>query len=172
MTTDFEQHQSAITKLYSDVKSLSLATMFDENSPLVSYTPFASSKSYDKLWILVSDLAVHSKNLKKYPTCSVLIMRDETESPQIYLRERVQLEMTSSMIERSSAEWRTGCDALRERHGDLLNTLEQLTDFHLFTLRPAAGRYVVGFGKAFELVANSLNTIDFHLQGPTGPQKD
>lgn len=170
MNKNFESREAAITKMYTEVRSLSLATMIEQNSPLVSYTPFSVDSAYTKLWILISDLAVHSKNLKKYPICSVLIMRDESESTQIYLRERIQLEMQSEMIARDGPEWRVGCDALRDRHGDLLDTLEQLTDFHLFALRPRGGRYVVGFGQAFELMPNALDEIDFHLQGPTGPE--
>jgi putative heme iron utilization protein len=39
-------------------------------------------------------------------------------------------------------------------------------------LLPQSGRYVVGFGQAYELASGSLTVIDHHLQGPTGPQKD
>lgn len=172
MTAKFEQHEKAISKLYSEVRSLSLATMMDKKIPLASYTPFAVNQNENKLWIMISDLAVHSKNLNETPLCSILIMRDECESPQIYLRERIQLEMKSRMIERSTDGWIEGCKALKERHGDLLDILEQLADFHLFELSPISGRYVVGFGKAFELDLSSLTGISRHLQGPTGPQVD
>jgi putative heme iron utilization protein len=61
---------------------------------------------------------------------------------------------------------------LRDRHGGLIDTLISLSDFRLFQLQPQSGRYIVGFGQAYELCAGSLVVIDHHLQGPTGPQKD
>jgi putative heme iron utilization protein len=53
----------------------------------------------------------------------------------------------------------------------LIDTLTTLADFRLFLLAPNSGRYIVGFGQAYELKAQSLNAVDHHLQGPTGPQK-
>jgi putative heme iron utilization protein len=64
-----------------------------------------------------------------------------------------------------------GVSALRIRHGALIETLTTLSDFRLFLLTPNSGRYIVGFGQAYELKAQSLTAVDYHLQGPTGPQK-
>ena len=45
----------------------------------------------------------------------------------------------------------SGIKALRDRQGALVETLTSLADFRLFLLVPQSGRYVVGFGKAYEL---------------------
>ncbi len=123
------------------------------------------------MWILVSDLAGHAVNLAVQKQCSTLILRDEQDSPQIYLRERLQYEMAATEIQRNESLWMKGVSALRIRHGALIETLTTLSDFRLFLLTPNSGRYIVGFGQAYELKAQSLTAVDYHLQGPTGPQK-
>ncbi|NCW09817.1 MAG: hypothetical protein EBW40_08760, partial [Gammaproteobacteria bacterium] len=104
--------------------------------------------------------------------CSALVIRDEQDSAQVYVRERLQYEMRAEECRRDDTAWDSGVQALRDRHGGLVDTLTSLTDFRLFHLLPQSGRYVVGFGQAYELASGSLTVIDHHLQGPTGPQKD
>jgi hypothetical protein len=79
--------------------------------------------------------------------------------------------MKSVEYPRDHPDWESGIKALRDRQGALVETLTSLADFRLFLLVPQSGRYVVGFGKAYELKATSLFLVDYHLQGPTGPQK-
>ena len=41
----------------------------------------------------MSDLAGHAQNLDRTQQCSVLVIRDEQDAAQIYVRERLQFEM-------------------------------------------------------------------------------
>jgi putative heme iron utilization protein len=168
----FDELQLDIGRLLSEMSSVILATCYDDGTPLASYTPYFFDQERSGLWILVSELAGHAKNLRQSAKCSALVLRDEKESQQIYLRERCQYEMHVRGCDRSEPDWRRGCDGLIERHGHLIDTLEGLADFQLFFLAPVSGRYIVGFGRAFELKPGSLNQIDHHSQGPTGPQKE
>lgn len=169
---DFAQLGQAIAGLLSRVRSLHLASVHADGMPLASYAPYAITADRTGFWVILSELAAHARNLREHPDCSVLILADEAESPQIYVRERCQYEMHAVSIGRDTAGWREGCDALRARHGALLETLEQLADFQLFQLKPRSGRYVVGFGRAYALEPESLERVAAHLQGPTGPVRD
>jgi putative heme iron utilization protein len=171
MTMSQDEHQEQISKLLNNVKSVMLATVHQDGSPLASYTPFSENNEESGMWILVSDLAGHAQNLARTNECSVLVIRDEKESTQVYVRERLQYEMDAVECPRGSTRWNEGVAALRDRHGGLVDTLISLSDFRLFQLQPQSGRYIVGFGQAYELKAGSLSVIDHHLQGPTGPQK-
>ena len=171
MTDEIDQLTKRIDRLLSEIKSAVLATTYSDGSPLASYTPFAISEQQVGIWILVSDLAGHAVNLAAQQQCSTLILRDEQDSPQMYLRERLQYEMIATEIHRKESLWSNGTSALSTRHGALIDTLTTLSDFRLFLLTPNSGRYIVGFGQAYELKAQSLNVVDHHLQGPTDPQK-
>ncbi len=46
---------------------------------------------------------------------------------------------------------------MRKRHGERIDNLSQLKDFHLFRLQPVGGRYVKGFGRAYDFSGKSLN---------------
>ena len=166
------EQQDQIRALLDSMQSVFLATTHQDGSPLASYTPFAFDGEYTGMWILVSDLAGHAQNLAQSHQCSALVIRDEQDSAQVYVRERLQYEMRAEECRRDDTAWDSGVQALRYRHGGLVNTLTSLTDFRLFHLLPQSGRYVVGFGQAYELASGSLTVIDHHLQGPTGPQKD
>ena len=100
------------------------------------------------------------------------MIRDEQDAAQIYVSERLQFEMRAVGLMRSDARWDRGIAGSRDRHGGLVDTLITLRDFRLFHILSQSGRYIVGFGQAYELKAGSLTTIDHHLQGPTGPQTD
>ena len=169
--SDKQQIEDHIAQLLDDMKSLMLATVHQDKTPLASYTPFAIADNDSGLWILVSDLAGHAQNLSLSGLCSCLLIRDEQDSAQVYVRERLQYEMKSVEYPRDHPQWENGIKALRNRQGTLVETLTSLADFRLFLLLPQSGRYVVGFGKAYELKVTSLFLIDYHLQGPTGPQK-
>ncbi len=172
MTQSQSEEQERINVLLASVRSVLLATVHQDGSPLASYTPFALNDDRSGLWVLVSDLAGHAQNLARSKECSALVIRDEQDSPQVYVRERLQYEMHAEECPRDGNAWELGVSALRERHGGLVDTLRSLADFRLFQLHPESGRYIVGFGQAFELSRGSLFMIDHHLQGPTGPQKD
>ena len=169
--SDKQQIEEDIAQLLDDMKSLMLATVHQNKTPLASYTPFAIADNDSGLWILVSDLAGHAQNLSLSGLCSCLLIRDEQDSAQVYVRERLQYEMRSVEFPRDHPEWESAIKALRNRHGALIETLTSLADFRIFVLVPKSGRYVVWFGKSFDLQVTSLFLIDYHLQGPTGPQK-
>ena len=166
------EHQDRIDQLLAEIQSILLATVHRDGSPLASYTPYAVDSDRAGFWILVSDLAGHAQNLDRTQQCSVLVIRDEQDAAQIYVRERLQFEMRAVEVIRGDARWDRGIAGLRDRHGRLVDTLITLSDFRLFHLLPQSGRYIVGFGQAYELKPGSLTTIDHHLQGPTGPQND
>ena len=169
---DHAQLEAEITALLSRMRSLHLASVHADGMPLASYAPFAITADQNGVWVILSELAAHARNLREHPDCSVLIVADEVDSAQIYVRERCQYEMDASLVARDTPDWREGCDALRARHGALVETLEQLADFQLFQLRPISGRYVVGFGRAYALKPATLKRVAAHLQGPTGPVRE
>lgn len=46
---------------------------------------------------------------------------------------------------------------LQSRHGERISNLSQLSDFKLFRLHPQGGRYVKGFGKAYQIEGGTLS---------------
>lgn len=137
-------------------KSLQLASMTVEGTPYASYAPFAIGD--ECLYVLISDIAVHAINLAKNPKASVLIIEDENEAEKLFARIRVNYHVEAEQQEVDSEGWKTGVNALIERHGEIVENLSQLSDFHLFKLNPKGGRYVKNFGRAFALAEGTLSS--------------
>ena len=135
-------------------KSLQLATLGDDGVPFASYAPFAADANH--LYVLLSDIAVHGKNLLSHPAASTLIIEDEDSAAELYARVRVNYSVTAEELQPDSPEWNAGVALLAERHGERPRKLSELADFRLFRLTPTRGRYVKGFGKAYSLAGGTL----------------
>ncbi|GEA51912.1 heme utilization protein HutZ [Vibrio inusitatus NBRC 102082] len=141
-------------------KSLQLATITKEGLPHVSYSPFAFDQA--GYYILVSDLAAHGQNLKGNRNVSIMMVQDEASAKSVHARKRLTFDTTAEHIDKSSKQGKAGVNALIERFGEMAQNLAQLGDFNLYKLTPSSGRYVKGFGQAFNVSGNDL--VDFlHL---------
>lgn len=136
-------------------KSLMLSTLDHEGWPYASYAPFARGE--DCLYVLVSEIAVHGINLQVNPNASVLIIEDEDSAGELFARLRVLYRVQAELLTPESSQWHEGIDILQNRHGDRITNLSQLKDFKLFKLHPRGGRYVKGFGKAYQIEGGSLS---------------
>jgi hypothetical protein len=135
-------------------RSLQLATLLEDGSPYASYAPFAIGD--ECLYVVLSEIAVHGLNLQRDPRASVLIVEDEDTAGELFARIRVNYAVRAEALEYGSDVFRAGVDCLAERLGDRPRNLSELQDFRLFRLVPLGGRYVKGFGKAYNLVGNTL----------------
>lgn len=148
-----------ISEFRQQCKTLQLATL-SNNIPHTSYTPFAhNDKGY---YILVSDIAQHGKNLKAAKAVSIMMIEDESVAKSIYARRRLSFDTQARLVDKKSVEGGNAIVALRQRFGEIIDNLSQLGDFCLYQLIPEKGRYVKGFGQAFDITGN--DQVDFvHL---------
>lgn len=149
------QHISnEIMMMVNSRKTLMLSTLDENNHPYASYAMFAAGR--DCLYVLVSDIAVHGMNLRIHPQASVMIIEDEDTAIELFARLRVTYQVEAECVQVDSDGWHVGIALLTERHGQRITNLSQLTDFRLFKLNPLGGRYVKGFGKAYQIDTGTL----------------
>ncbi|WP_026971018.1 heme utilization protein HutZ [Aliagarivorans marinus] len=142
-------------------QTLQLASVDKQGNPCVSYSPFAYSEQ--GYFILISDLAQHGQNLKVDPRVSLMMIEDESAAKHIFARRRLSFECQAKAVGREQALWQNGVDALRARFGEMIEQLSQLGDFNLYHLLPQKGRYVKGFGQAFDVSGQEMLDI-VHLR--------
>jgi putative heme iron utilization protein len=143
-------------------KSLMLSSLDNDGFPYASYAPYASGD--DCLYILISELAVHAKNLQQEPKASVLIIEDEDSAEELFARLRIVYKVLAEKINIDTDEWHTGLANLTARHGERIPFLSSMSDFKLFKLRPVSGRYIKGFGKAYQISGGSLAGSMNHIR--------
>lgn len=144
-----------ILRFIDDRQSLMLSSLDQDGVPYASYAPFAVGDNC--LFILISEIAVHARNLQQHPQASVLIIEDENSATELFARLRVQFRVHAELISPDSIDWEQGIRCLHERHGERIKSLSQLGDFKLFRLQPEGGRYVKGFGKAYRIEGGTLS---------------
>ena len=136
-----------VKELIASTKSVILATVDAEGNANSSYAPFVQVEN--TFYILVSFMARHTKNLADGRKTSMMFIEDESATKQIYARERLTLEATTSQIERDSETWNTIVADLKETHGKVVDVISEMKDFILIALHPTKGSYVNGFGSAY-----------------------
>lgn len=146
--------QQEIQTFIQSRKSLQLATMNEDKTPYASYAPFALGD--ECLYVLLSEIAVHAKNLQHSPNASVLIIQDEDNSDELFARLRVHYSVQAEQLELNSEDGIVGINMLAARHGERINVLSELSDFKLFKLTPESGLFIKGFGRAFQINGHSL----------------
>lgn len=152
-----------IEELKQQSKTIMLATVDKDGMPNVSYAPFVINNG--EYQVLISTIARHARNLLEVPKVSLMLIEDESKSREIFARRRLTFEATARVIQREDSEWQSSIEALKNRHGDLVNDLSKMQDFTLFSLKPTAGLFVKGFGKAFDVGVDDLISIVHLDQG-------
>ena len=145
-----ETLQSEIREFRDGFRSVTLATVNADGVPEASYAPCVSNAAGNH-YVFVSGLARHTRDLEETGTASLLFIEDEQATRNIFARRRLSYRCDATLVKRESHEYEVILHTFSEIFGKVMQTLQQLPDFHLFRLSPSTGRYVSGFGQAFEL---------------------
>ncbi len=148
-----EQYQ----QLIQSQQTLVLSTVTEQGKPHSSYAPFTRDAE-GIFYIFVSELAVHTKNMLKNGSASILFIKSESETKNLFARERVVLDCEINEVQPQDECYYKRMLIMREKFGETVALLQSLPDFHLLALKAVEGKYIAGFGKAF-----SINTADWTL---------
>lgn len=154
----FSEVQSAYVDFPNRVQSLMLSTVTAEGQPQASYTPFVMMGDRT-FYIFVSGLSSHTQNLQTNPKAGILLIEDEAQTQQIFARQRLMYDCAVTLVDRHDPQWANYADQFKRRFGNLIDMLRQLPDFQIFQLTPQGGRFVVGFGAAYEVDPTDLKRL-------------
>ena len=138
-----------LTALRESQRSVVLATVGPEGYPEASYAPYVCDER-DDFYIFVSRLARHAHNLETDRKASLLFIEPEELARQIFARRRLTYRCAVQPVAADVPEWNAQLACMQRRFGAVVATLSRLADFRLFRLVPLEGRYVRGFGQAFQ----------------------
>ncbi|NET37552.1 MAG: HugZ family protein [Cyanothece sp. SIO1E1] len=161
--TQFEQAVAAYQGFTDLFESVMLSTVNASGMPHASYAPFVMDEAKN-VYIFVSGLSTHTQNLRTTGKACVLLIEDEAKSQQIFARRRLTLDCRATLLERGQPSWNGIADKFQARFGKLIEMFRELEDFNIFKLVPDAGRFVIGFGAAYKINADNLNTLE-HITG-------
>lgn len=132
-----------------------LATTDAHGAPEASMVAYALDPELTQVYLHLSELAAHTRNLQQHPRASLTISDcDEGHSdPQQLLR--ASLFGRVERLDRQDSAWLTAQDRYLARLPDAA-MLFDFGDFHLFRLRIDKARFVGGFGSAHSFSAGEL----------------
>ena len=156
---NFNQVTELYQKFPEKFRSIMLSTVSGDGIPQASYAPFLMDA--DKtLYIYVSGLSAHTANLKQTGQASVLFIEDEAATTEIFARRRLTYHCAVAPLPRDTARWQTLIDRFEQRFGSVIGLMKGLPDFQIFRLEPQSGQFVIGFGAAYRVKTDDLNTLE------------
>lgn len=144
MSDTIQNYQEKLFSLLSENTTLALATINKNNDAEASSTPYIYHDN--AFWVFVSQLSAHTDNLITQKKASILITENHSENIFASTRTSIQCNVK---IETDNKE--DILDIMTKQLGETVSMLRQLPDFYLIKLEPTAGRFIAGFGKAFEI---------------------
>lgn len=156
---DRSQIQAEASGFLARFRTLVLATLSESQLPDCSTAPFVLEKD-GSIYIYLSELAQHTKNLLANPAASLMMIADESASSNLFARQRLTLQAKAVEIMPDSPEYEQILDKMESELGNTIQVLRTLPDFHLFKFLVQHANYVQGFAKAYALQWPALEVIE------------
>jgi heme iron utilization protein len=156
--SQLENAQVAYQGFTEQFQSAIISTVSKEGVPNASYAPFVMDDNKN-IYIYVSGLSTHTQNLHAVPKVSVLFIEEESQTKQIFARRRLNFDCSATLVERETELWNLIVDNFESRFGEIIPVLRDLPDFRIFQLKPSQGRFVIGFGAAYEVDPSDFSRL-------------
>lgn len=146
-----------LSELLKPFQTTVLGTIAKNDYPFSSYAPFY----YDGevIYIFISNIATHSKNIQANPKASAFFIEDESITENMFKRKRISLQCDVQAISRDDASFDNIMEAFVTKQGETLSMLMGMADFNLYALTPIYGEATFGFGDAYNIGGEKMNQL-------------
>lgn len=146
-TIDLEKHKNNYLSFIDNRQTVILSMLDDDGVPFSSCAPFV--KKDGKLYVYISEVADHFHLLANKELVDALLIADEIHTKNAFATERARWKCIPKNIGNDNLE--DVFQLFNDIHGKSMIDMLRGLDFSLFELSPQQGRYVVGFGLAFDV---------------------
>lgn len=148
MSKDLAKVMEDMKKFKKSRGSVVLATIDAEGKPLASYSPHVELDG--SVYLYLSHLAKHKENILTNNFVSVYFIEDEQDAKMIAVRERLTYEGQGREVTDKKLGEKIKAMFI-EKHGKVYESLPSMHGFSLIEVKLGLGRYVFGFGNAYEI---------------------
>lgn len=142
----------------SAFRSVIIATTDANGYPFNSYAPFVFFDN--RYFVFISDIAKHATNLQREKRASLLFIEDENGAENLHARKRVSVQCDAAVIHREDALYAQVMPLFSDRFdAKLMDMLQTMNDFNLHMFMPVGGEAVFGFGEAYTLGGEHMQTL-------------
>ncbi|MFD2115732.1 HugZ family protein [Paenibacillus yanchengensis] len=152
---DIEKHRQNYNEFVQSREQVILSMIDEEGKPFTSIAPFVRKDG--KFYIYISQIADHYQLMESNEYVDVFLHGDQSETTNKFAVERARWCCTAENIGNDGHEdlFALFSGAFGENIVKLLRGL----DFSIFELTPLKGRYVAGFGLAFDLDVEGFHHV-------------
>lgn len=158
-TLDFVAVKKEMREFIDEFGSVVLSTLSEKGEPIASYAPLL--RDGDRCYIYVSEVSEHYGSLVSNPdNVEVLFLEDESKAKSVILRKRLRFRARAKFVDRGS-EFDRVFDNFIEKTGGGggIKTIRKMMDFHLVALEFGKGRFVKGFGQAYNVINGEISYV-------------
>ena len=148
------QSEQTLAYLIRSTRVAAQGTLHD-GEPNLAMVAYAFAEDFSAFYIHVSKLGKHTTDMESDPRVSLLITEADDGRLDPQTLARVSLRGIAEMLPRSDPGYAPIKVAYLERFPEA-EQLFSLGDFNLWEITPKGGRFVAGFGRAFNLVPDTL----------------
>lgn len=138
---------AGLRKLIRAQRWAALATLDAEGAPENAMVAYAANERMDTLYLHLSELASHTRNLLRNPHVAIVISESDSGSGDPQQLVRASLSGHIEIVRPDAAAYAEIRSCYLDRLPDA-RMLFDFGDFHLFRLQVTRLRYVGGFGSA------------------------
>ena len=149
-----ELSERTLARLIRQTRVAALGTLHD-GGPNLSMVAYGFADDFSAFYIHVSKLGKHTTDMENDPRVSLLIAETDDRRADPQTLARVSIHGMAEILLRNDP----GHAQVKENYLARFPEAEQLFslgDFNLWKITPKGGRYVAGFGRAFNLVPEAL----------------
>ena len=149
-----QQSEQSLAHLIRSTRTAALGTLH-AGEPNLAMVAYAFAGDFSAFYIHVSRLGKHTTDMENDPHVSLLITEVDDNRPDPQTLVRVSIRGMAEVLPRTGP----GYSQVRKVYLERFPEAEQffsLGDFNLWKITPRGGRFVAGFGRAFNLVPEAL----------------
>ncbi|MDL0088953.1 HugZ family heme oxygenase [Campylobacter gastrosuis] len=122
-----------------------------------SYAPFI--RQDDNFYICISSVAAHYEAIRQNPDkISILFIQNENEAKSLFARVRASFNAVCEFVDDSLKDSYLDIFEANFKNESALKFIRDMKDFHIVKISPKNGRFVKGFGSAYD--TNGLKIIN------------
>lgn len=146
--------QKTLALLIRSTRIAALGTLHD-GKPNLAMVAYAFADDFSAFYIHISRLGKHTADMEKDSAVGLLITEADDHRIDPQTLARASIHGNAAMIARTSQEY----ESIKAIYLSRFPEAEQLFsfgDFNLWRISPSGGRFVAGFGQAFNLESEAL----------------
>ena len=128
--------------------------------PNLAMVAYAFAGDFSLFFLHVSRLGKHTTDMENNPRVSLLITEVDDRRPDPQTLARVSIRGTAEILPRTDPDYAEVKRMYLKRFPEA-EQLFNLGDFNLWRITPKAGRFVAGFGRAYNLVPEALKKMSY-----------